>query len=101
MNIKSDSRLHEILLKFLKLHFPIQRIKEGKRFKRGIIIPNSFISKYHIIYDPAYNYSPILRYFLTTKDQRAALYGELQVILQMVFAISVAEIATVLYPYLH
>ena len=38
-----DEYSQELMLNFLHANFPVERLKDGRRFKRGIIIHGDFI----------------------------------------------------------
>jgi len=78
-----------LMLKFLQENFPIKRLKDGKRFKRGMIIEGEFTGTNSV------------RLFMSYKEDINRVFILLSRILEDVFAFSRLEINTALLTYLN
>jgi hypothetical protein len=83
-----DEESQELMLWFLKLEFPIKKLRDGRRFKRGIVVNSAYIRSNNI------------HFFLKPHEELIALYATLGNVLDNVFAFSHLEINTVLFKYL-
>ncbi len=79
-----------LMLKFLQENFPIKRLKDGMRFKRGMIIDGDFTGSPQTI-----------RLFMAPKKELSMVFAILSNILEDVFSFSKLEIHTVLLTYLN
>lgn len=76
------------MLRFLHLNFPVKKLKDGRRFKRGIILDSGFIE------------GPTRKVFLKPQKEINSLFILLSKVLEDVFAFSRLEITTALLAYL-
>jgi hypothetical protein len=83
-----DEESQELMLWFLKLEFPIKKLRDGRRFKRGIVV------------NSAYTQTKDIPFFLKPHSELTALYATLGNALDDVFAFTQLEINTVLFKYL-
>ena len=83
-----DAYSQELMLKFLQEHFPVKRLKDGRRFKRGIIIDGEFTGLFSH------------KVFMAPQSELQKAFAFLADILDDVFAFSKLEINMVLLKYL-
>lgn len=84
-----DAISQALMLKFLQEHFPVKRLKDGRRFKRGIIIDSDFTGMF------------THKVFMAPKEEIKKLFALLSDILDDVFAFTRLEINVVLVTYLN
>jgi len=84
-----DQYSQDIMLKFLQAYFPVKKLKDGRRFKRGIII------------EPGFSVGPTRKIYLKPQSELHALFVILYSILEDVFDFSKLEINMVLLKYLN
>ena len=77
-----DEYSQELMLMFLKQNYPIKRLKDGKHFKRGVIIDSTNV-------------------FLSPKSELHKLGIQLTYILDDMFSFSKLEINMVVLKYLN
>ena len=76
------------MLRFLQANFPVKKLKDGRRFKRGIILDSGFIE------------GPSRKVFLKPQTEINTLFILLSKVLEDVFSFSRVEITTALLTYL-
>jgi len=79
----------KIMLDFLQTNFPVKRLKDGRRFRRGIVLDSGFIGRQSI------------KTYMAPKSERRRTFILLSKILEDVFGIPKYEINTVLTIYLN
>ena len=84
-----DEYSQELMLNFLHTNFPVERLKDGRRFKRGIIIHGDFIG------------GPTTKGFLKPQSEIKSLFILLSSVLEDVFAFTKYEINMVVLKYLN
>lgn len=84
-----DEYTQEIILNFLQINFPIKKLKDGRRFKRGIIIDSGFIE------------GPTRKVFFKPQAELNSLFILLSKVLEDVFSIPKLEINMALMKYLN
>lgn len=84
-----DEISQDIMVKFLQNHFPVKRLKDGKRFRRGIIIDSGFTGIANV------------SLFLSNKEDINRAFNILYGILFDVFCFTMYEINMVLLKYLN
>ncbi len=85
---KVDQLSQDLMLKFLHNNFPVKKLRDGRRFKRGIIIENGF------------SVGPTRKLFLNEPAAMNALIIVLASILTDVFAFTPREVNLALTAYL-
>lgn len=83
-----DEISQTLMLKFLQQNFPVKRLKDGRRFRRGIIIDGDFTGNF------------TQKVFMAPQDQLQKLFAYLSDILEDVFAFSRLEINKAVLTYL-
>jgi hypothetical protein len=84
-----DEMSQELILRFLQVNFPIIRLRNGRRFSRGIVIETGFTGRMET------------KHFLKPQNELQALYAILYAILRDVFGFNNKEINTALLTYLN
>lgn len=86
-----DDKFKNFIIKFLKRHFPITKIKksDSTRFHRGIYIHNGFTGKED------------RKFYMSDKKDLNDAYAELFKILENVFGIGAKEINPILLQHLN
>ena len=75
-----DIHTQELIVKFLKNNFPVQRLKNNDRFQRGILIPKCLTG-----------YAD-RKFFLRPVFNRKELFSSVYEILRSIFGVSPSEI---------
>lgn len=83
-----DPIAQAMMLTFLQEHFPVRRLKDGRRFRRGIIIDGDFTGFF------------TQKVFMAPREELNKVFALLSNVLDDVFAFSRLEINMVLMTYL-